>query len=108
MRLALYGVTLAAATFAAFSPVVYLNAGGYSADWPEYRRIAVSSPEECAAVLERAERTLGASHGIACERVPRWRHMVNLMHAAYDKDGVTGIGGLAFASEARASNASLR
>jgi hypothetical protein len=108
MRLALSGVTLAAVAFAALTPVVYLNAGGYSADWPEYRRIAVSSAEDCAQILDRAERTLGAQHGMACERIPRWRHMVNLVRAAYERDGATGVGSLAFGGEAQASAAHVR
>ncbi|GLK66793.1 hypothetical protein GCM10008179_04310 [Hansschlegelia plantiphila] len=110
MRLALFGASIMLAAYATMTHVTYLNTGGYSADWPEYRRIAVVSPQDCAALLGRAERTLGESHGLRCEGVPRWRHWANLTRAAYDRDGVGGValavlGGQAVASAAAAPTA---
>lgn len=108
MRLALYGATLSVVAYATMTHVMYLNTGGYSADWPEYRRIAVMDDRACAALIERAERTIGERHGLACENVPRWRHWANVTRAVYDHEGFGGLAQLAFGGQALAEAAPVR
>lgn len=99
MRLALAGAA-AFAAYAVLSHVTYLNTGGYSADWPEYRRIAVVPASQCEAVLDRAQRTLGEGSGIRCESVPLYRHWTNMVRAAYASGGATSVAHLVLGGEA--------
>ena len=106
MRFALFGAAVAVAAFAASSHVTYLNTGGFSAEWPEYRRIDVVSDLECADILRRADRTLGAGNGIRCDAVPLYRHWLNLARASYEQRGLMTIASSLLGGEALASAAS--
>lgn len=85
MRLVLVVAALILAAFAALSDVTYLRDGGYAGDLPEHRRIDVRAQAECAELVERADRALGAHNGFACERVPLVRHIANLARDAFER-----------------------
>lgn len=111
MRLVLVGAALAFAAYAGLTDVTYLRNGGYAADLPEHRRIDVWLAQDCAAVVERADRALGPQHGIACEAVPRFRHWANLAVDAYDRKQLVSLAVSSLRSQAVArdvADASLR
>jgi len=108
MRLALVGAALAFAGYAALNHVTYLADGGYSSGFPEHRRIDVRSPQECAEVIARADRTLGPDHGLVCDRVPLARHWFNLAQDAFERRQVLATVANAVRTDAVASTAGLR
>ena len=85
MRLALVGAALAFAGYATLSDVTYLADSGYKSGFPEHRRIDVRTPQDCAAVIARADRTLGPDHGLVCDQVPLARHWMNLAQDAFER-----------------------
>ncbi|MFD1703993.1 hypothetical protein ACFSCV_13385 [Methylopila henanensis] len=91
MRLVFVVATLAFAAYASLEDVTYLRGGGFAGELPEHRRIEVVSSESCGEVVARAERTLGAEHGITCERVPLARHWANVARDTIESRRVTEV-----------------